>query len=1108
MIPGVRGRLISAAFVRDLLPALPGASAPPLRFRRAIDAWSEQAGAALGPASSVRAVTDISTIPLLRTLELGVIARLEAESGCVLRTSWNGRPGPDVVVVGWSEPLSPAWRRAVLHAIAGDARWALCTNGTALRLVDARNTWAREYLEFDLHGLAAEPEPLLLLWTFIRGAAITASPPLLDTAVRLSARQSQDICRALGEGAVAALRLLVTAAGRPPSPRRAASAQVTSPHAAAGPALHDVFQHALTLMYRILFLLFAEARGLVPMWHPIYRDRYSLDGIVTALLANQPYRGLWHAVQAISRLAHNGCAAGDLKVNAFNGRLFSVTGTSALDRRPVADQVMASAIAAVSTRAVGRSGVRGRILYRDLDVEQLGAVYEQILEYQPAGDAAPLVRSRDLRKSSGSFYTPRPVTEFLVRSTLAPLVQRRTAEEILSLRIVDPAMGSGAFLVASCRYLAMAAEDALVREGRWHRGDVTGADRVALRREIALRCLYGVDLNPMAVQLARLSLWLTTLAADRPLSFLDHHLVAGDSLVGARPEDLLRRPGRVAGRRAREEALPLFESDELESVLRAAVRARRALSFQPDDTAQIVREKELTLSALAAEGTPLERWSRLLDLWCAGWFWSEGAPPDRRLFGELGDRILRGRSSLPETLLEPFLTRSAAVAREHRFLHWPLAFPEVFSGEQGEGLASPGFDALVGNPPWDMVRGDSGAGDQRTSRRSGAKQLTGFVREAGVYRVETRAHVNRYQLFVERALQLVRPGGRIGLVLPSGIASDIGTAALRRHLFDRAQVDAITGLDNRSGIFPIHRSVRFVLLTCTPGQPTAAIACRFGVSHPGELNRREERRPGLAISRRLLARLSGDDDLGIPEIASGADLRIVERLHGTIPWLGAGPGWNVRFGRELNATDDRARFRPFTGRAAARPVVEGRQVEPFRVALDKCRLELRRDAQAAPRVASHPRVAYRDVASATNRLTLIAAIVPGGAVTTHTLFCLKTLLKTAEQHVLCALLNSFVANYLLRLRVNTHVTVALVSRLPIPVIRRGHPLFARLLSLSRTLATSGERVEEMPGYAALQALVAEAYGLTAEEYEHVLSTFPLIDPRMREESLARFKRGR
>jgi hypothetical protein len=144
------------------------------------------------------------------------------------------------------------------------------------------------------------------------------------------------------------------------------------------------------------------------------------------------------------------------------------------------------------------------------------------------------------------------------------------------------------------------------------------------------------------------------------------------------------------------------------------------------------------------------------------------------------------------------------------------------------------------------------------------------------------------------------------------------------------------------------------------------------------------------------------------------------------------------------------------------------------------------------------------VASATNRLTLIAAIIPARAVTTHTLFCLRTRVTSAEQHVLCALLNSFVANYLIRRRVNTHVTVALMSRLPVPVIRERHPFFDRLHALATKLARSSMPVEEMEEYAQLQALCAHAYQLRTSEFEHVLGTFPLIPSEVRQDALSAF----
>jgi hypothetical protein len=692
-----------------------------------------------------------------------------------------------------------------------------------------------------------------------------------------------------------------------------------------------------------------------------------------------------------------------------------------------------------------------------------------------------------------------------VRQTLEPLVKGRSAEQILQLRVLDPAMGSGAFLVAVCRYLSAAAEEAFIQEGTWHAHDVTAADRATLRREVASRCLFGVDLNPMAVQLARLSLWLATLATDKPLSFFDHHLVAGNSLVGASPDDLRRQPSGSATRSRRHEDLPLFPEQSLSSAIEHAIRVRVQLTTQPDDSAAIVRDKERSLAALHGHGSLLSRWSRLLDLWCAGWFWTNGSPPDRGTFRELSSRLLEGSCALPERTSSTLLSESADTAARCRFHHWPLVFPEIFLDEHGRPLASPGFDAVIGNPPWDMVRGDSGDDKARVSRKAEARRLTDFVRESGIYRVDSTAHANLYQLFVERSLQLVRRGGRIGLVLPSGLISDAGAAPLRRHLFDRADIEAITGLDNREAIFPIHRSTRFVLLTCSPGQPTQAIRCRFGITRVEDLDRNEsDAAPPIVLTRAFIQRLSGADSLGIPELSTPADLSIVEHLSARVPHLGASDGWSVQFSRELNASDDRHAFTARTGAIDARPIVEGKQIEPFRVSLDRSRLEL--DARAIGRRAlpHRARLAYRDVASATNRLTLIAAIIPARAVTTHTLFCLRTRLPTAEQHVLCALLNSFVANYLIRLRVNTHVTAALMSRLPVPVIREGHPFFERLGALTTSLARATRPVEAMEEYAQLQALCAHAYQLRATQFEHILGTFPLIPKGVRRAALDAF----
>ncbi len=1088
MPAGVRGRLISATFARSHLTTLDGFATPPASVMRSLAAWAERLDTAAGPASSVRAIVDAFVVPLLKTL--GYDVRVQQDGRVVAALDAVAKPGVSVpvIVVPWGTPLETAWRNAVHTGVRGDARWCFCSNGITLRIVDAQRTWARRYLEFDLPLLRHDEETASLLWAIARAEAMAGAPPLLDRAVELSAQHGLSVCRALGAGVLDALTLLFGAMrnGRASIPPRA------------------VLDDSLTVLYRVLFLLFAEARGLVPVWRPLYRDRYSIDAIVETLLAGRRYRGLWHAVRAISRLVSAGCTAGELKVTAFNGRLFSPEQATSFDRVRIGDEVMQRALMAVSTtQEAGAHGVRTRIGYRDLDVEQLGAVYEHVLEYEPAAESPALQRTRDTRKATGTFYTPRAVTAYLVRHTLEPLVAGRSADDILCLRILDPAMGSGAFLVAACRYLAGVCEEALIREGRWHHGDIAHSDRARLRRDIAQRCLFGVDLNPTAVQLARLSLWLATLASDMPLTFLDHHLVTGDSLVGATPSDLRRQPTRGSRSMRRQAPLPLLEGDAMAPVIEHAVQTRLRLTLERDESAAIVRAKEKTLATLSAAGSPLRRWSELLDLWCAGWFWHDGSPPGAAVFAELCDVVMRGRSALPGATSTRLIDHAAALAARHRFHHWPLAFPEVFWDAQGEPLADGGFDAVIGNPPWDMVRGDSGDGDVRSGRKADAHHFTDFVRESGVYRVEARAHVNRYQLFVERALQLVRPGGRVGLVLPSGLVTDAGAAPLRRHVFDRAEVDAVTGLDNRSGIFPIHRSVRFVLMTCTAGRATDTIKCRFGITRPDDLERPGGGHAPIVVTRRLLSRISGDDDLAIPEMASEADLRLLEKISARIPFLGATNGWNVQFGRELNASDDRHAFTAFNGSPDGRPVLEGKHIDPFHVSFDACRYQLPAGVTSR-RVPRRARLAYRDIASATNRLTLIAAIVPARAVTTHTLFCLKQPLPAATQHVLCALLNSFVANYLVRFRVNTHVTAALISRLPVPLVDPSDSAFVRLAHLSRTLADTDEPTESLPEYAALHALVAQLYGLSRADLAHVLTTFPLIPGEVRSAVLVQF----
>lgn len=1087
MIAGFGGDLISHAYLEEQVDSAIDASHLPVFGRRAAQ-WWRGVTRGLGPASSARAILDVAVIPLLDLLHHDPPATAPGSSGLYghMRAA-----NTVLVVVPWRTTPASAWREAIQLGLASAAGWAIITNGRSLRIVDCTRTWTHRGIDFDFEPLLLSPRGVAALWTLANAPAMSGSaPPTLRSRVIESDAHASRVCQSLSDGVLAAL------------PRLASS---LDPGRHAGRQRVGALDQSLTIVYRILFLLFAESRALVPVWNEIYRDAYSI-GALTDQATRGSTRGLWSALQAISRLAHAGCQAGDLDVTAFNGRLFSPRHAPFTEQRRVPDIVVHDVLLSLATE-VTKQG-RRRISYHDLGVEQLGSVYERVLEYEPEDErhGVTLTRTSTKRKSTGSFYTPRALTEFLVRRTLTPLVEGKSADQILGLRIVDPAMGSGAFLVAACRFLAECCELAMLRDGQWIEADATAATRAGLRRNVAERCLYGVDLNPTAVQLARLSLWLTTLAADRPLTFLDHHLAPGNSLIGARLEDLSRP--LPTGRSSRSPVpLSLLDGTIADEVALAVLPARLSLALTPSDSLDAVKDKERALAQLARPGGPIARWTAAADAWCAARLWSGAAAPTSGVVSEWIAAAIGSTTTLPGAQLSASLNRAREVAVSHSVFHWELAFPEVFLDADGHPSAAGGFDAVIGNPPWEMLRADTGSVSQRADARSMTAAQLRFCRSSPAYLHSGNGHPNSYQLFVERALQLARPRGRIGLILPSGIATDHGSASLRRRLFDRTAIDTWLGFDNRARIFPIHRSMRFVVLSTANAGCTETLRFRCGLTDPEALDREDPARPSLAIARARLEAWS-PEHLTIPEIASAAALGIVAAIAERVPALADRSGWHVRFGRELNATDDRPHFARLTARPKSiLPVVEGKQLAPFRVDLERSTMGV--PVKIASRLVDRAttfdrnRIGYRDVASATNKLTLIAGMLPRGTISTHTVFCLKPPLDERAQWCLLALLNSFVANYLVRLQVTTHVTTALVARLPVPRPADQSPEFARLAELSKRLAAAGVD-GDAAGYAELNAIASRLYGLTRDEYAHVLSSFPLVSSEVRDRCLAAY----
>ncbi len=586
----------------------------------------------------------------------------------------------------------------------------------------------------------------------------------------------------------------------------------------------------LLLVYRLLFLLYAESRGLLPhggelSW--VYEREYSVTALRERAARQDPLGGhagaylghagayledrhtdLWERLLLTFGLVYRGDER--LGVPALNGELFAPEGLPLLTggvldpgeralREDLPRPKNSELLRALRLLThVERDGALERINYKDLEVEEIGHVYEGVLALAPRLVEGRYTLESHLleRKASGSYYTPRELVQVVLQESLVPVVEARLKaagedpkaqeEALLSLKVVDPAMGSGAFLISALEYLA---EKLLEVRGQ---GKDDPEALYAARHLVASRCLYGVDLNPMAVELAKLSLWIASAARGKPLSFLDHHLKVGNSLVGA-PEDFLKR------------GIPK-EAYDREGVPK---EARKGLSFGPgagsllfplpeppsldfeEETVAQVEEKRRRYREWR-ESEEVRKWELLADYWTAAFF-LRPAPgvrlPDAQGLNWL---VQQSRASLAQWEGSSYLsppTRHAIEAAKgrHRFFHWWLEFPEVF--QKG------GFDVVLGNPPWEKVKlqdkeffadkapeiagAENAAKRQRLIRAleeknpelfrayqealAEAEAVSGFLRHSGRFPLTARGDINTYPLFAELARVLSRPGGRAGL---------------------------------------------------------------------------------------------------------------------------------------------------------------------------------------------------------------------------------------------------------------------------------------------------------------------------------------------------------
>ncbi|GGX29711.1 hypothetical protein GCM10010297_58900 [Streptomyces malachitofuscus] len=1107
----------------------------------------------------------------------------------------------------------------------------LLSNGTELRVIrrDPGLGGEASYLSVDLAGLAelGDDHEWRVLWALLRPEAF-----ILDDAGEILWKRvedaSSDAATAVSENLSSGVRTAISAIAN-------GALHHWRLHGQAIPEPRDLFADALKVAYRLLFVAYAEDRGLLPVGTPSYDRGYSLRAlrkdILTADAAWEPDGGfLWNSLSAQWSLLRDGIDAGELQITGFNGGLFDPAKCPLLEAPDltVGDTFVRDAIDALSWTEAERSTNKSKppvgrraVNYRELGVEQLGSIYEGLLSFEPQIADTPKVLARigrgqsalvqvlgtdqlpenaeiiepygtgtfylfeasGQRKGSGSYYTARPLAHFVVGETLRPLVQDTTPEQILSLRICDPAMGSGAFLVPAVHQLTEAYGEALARDGETLDHKLDDAERAAYRRLIVERCIYGVDLNPMAVELAKVSLWLTTAAAGKPLSFLDAHLRCGNAVIGAGIDSWTGVPLPAQGGRVQRKASTIDElQDSLFAVeepdLSALVRVREKLAHDPSEDRLQVRAKEQRFARLL-DSDDFTRLRALGDWWVAPFFYTEQLKNNSGQWLSGYDSIKRGedlRSGLADI---PGRTRT-----EIRPFHWEVEFPEVFFDADGERRVDAGFDAMIGNPPWEGItfkaaefygrfdpsysllkkQGERSLRQRELNKRrdiEAAKKdedtrldgVKSFIKSSGAYTMLYSHGIafNYYRTFLEKEISLLSPQGRLGLVIDSGVSSDVSTADHRRELLDRFTIDRFVLCDNTKGIFPIHRSEQFLLLVAGRGGPTDPLPFAADVSEVDHLLDLDSR--GLPISRATLEALD-PESLAVPDARDPALLHLMEAIYKDRPFfldeMPAG-GWNIEWGREFNISDDRASFAPD---GTGMPMRDGKDIHQYVHEFSEPINRLKEDIGEAALVGrARKRAKKKDVRSRTrsrgerflrtpgprqgtleipadsyrpclrkkaragDERTLISAILPPGTAVTemhffyrsvfdHTANGYRTCLSSEAMAFVVALLNSLTLDFVVRRKVSSTVSKAIMSTLPVPDVPLDHgdgaevvrvsgrltcrtPEFRELAEVLGVECAPLAKDEEYNLRAELDARVAHLYGLSASQLDLILADF-------------------
>lgn len=862
-----------------------------------------------------------------------------------------------------------------------ESLWGVVTNGSHLRLMRDNASLTRPaYIEVDLEQMFLNEDiaSFAVLWLLIHRSRFgIEGAPATDCALerwRDSGSKEGEAARdRLADQVQVALKVLGSGflEANPDLATKLNSGEVN---------LTEWFNELLRLVYRLIFLMVAEDRNLL---HPtdtendaraLYAQGYSL-----ATLRKQCYRvATWdkhhdryEGVKIVFRALAHGQPA--LALPALGG-LFAEDRLPHLETARLRNKAFMEALYRLSWLSDKTAMVP--VNWRVMETEELGSVYESLLELQPqlGDDGKTLVfasvaaeRKGNQRKTTGSYYTPDSLVQALLDTALDPVLDETEAKAddpakaLLRLSVIDPACGSGHFLLAAARRIA-------TRLARIQAdGTPALADFRHALRDVARSCLHGVDRNPMAVELTKVALWIETVDPGLPLGFFDAQIRCGDALLGvfdlkvledgipdAAYKPLTSDDKEVVRYYASKNKREKAEKDRIAGGFgfnraRDLMRDFEVLRSMPEDTVEQIEAKSAKLHALTAQGAGAWQLETACDLYVSAFLLPKrrGGPN-----AELDGMPRRGAETVPTsgTVWEwlrgvrPFgllFGQSIEVARSSCAFHWPLEFPDIM--QRG------GFDVVLGNPPWEriklqeqeffaalspeianapnksardrLIKGLEKAPDGSAERvlseafvvaKREAEATSEFVRvagdEGGRFALTGRGDVNTYSLFAEMFANLARR--RAGVIVPSGIATDATTAPFFAHLVEAKRLAKLVDFENSAPIFPsVHRSFKFALLTL--GRDETAAQFAFFLTQPAQLAEPER---NFNLSPAAIAAINPNTKTA-PVFRARADAELAAKIYSSAVVLidenkGAdGNPWGVSFMAMFHMSNDSSLFR-------------------------------------------------------------------------------------------------------------------------------------------------------------------------------------------------------